>query len=399
MPTVTSWQRALLAAGTELGPERLGAMASAALERALPVLRSDSDLLAAARASSVANLLLVFAVVRGDIELDQIEPPPQAVAFTRELARRGVPVSELARGYRIAQHTLWRWAVGEVRRRLADPVAVSTALEELSEATFATGDLLSTLIMERYAQERERWVRSADAVRIATVEELLAGSPVDVAAASVRLRYELTHTHEAFIVWADRDDAVPEGAAAAVGGPRALLVTRGIGVIAGWAPAGTVRAGAASGSGAVVALGLPAPGADGFRLSHAQALEAQRVARTFGAGLGFVRYDQVARLALLTQDPEQARDFASRVLGPLAAQDKHMRRLAETLFVVLEEQGSPRRAGRRLGVHENTVAKRMRAIEALLAPEERAGPSDLLAALTIALAPRYATAATAGSSL
>ena len=94
----------------------------------------------------------------------------------------------------------------------------------------------------------------------------------------------------------------------------------------------------------------------------------------------------MARLALLTRDVEQAQEFAQRVLGPLAGDDLRARTLAGTLFVVLEEHGSPRRAGRRLGVHENTVAKRLRAIDALLERGEQAGPADLLAALTIQLA-------------
>ncbi|MBI5106074.1 MAG: helix-turn-helix domain-containing protein, partial [Solirubrobacterales bacterium] len=79
-----------------------------------------------------------------------------------------------------------------------------------------------------------------------------------------------------------------------------------------------------------------------------------------------MRYDDVALLALLTQDLDQARAFADRVLGPLAFDDEATRRLADTLMAVLEEQGSPRRAGLRLGVHENTVAKRLRTIEAML---------------------------------
>ena len=86
-------------------------MASAALEGALPILRTDADLLAAARASSAANLALVFSVLRGEVGRSRDRPPPQAISFTRELARRNVPVAELERGYRVVQHTLWRWAV------------------------------------------------------------------------------------------------------------------------------------------------------------------------------------------------------------------------------------------------------------------------------------------------
>jgi DNA-binding PucR family transcriptional regulator len=60
-----------------------------------------------------------------------------------------------------------------------------------------------------------------------------------------------------------------------------------------------------------------------------------------------------------------------------------MRRLAQTLRVVLENQGSPRRAAHVLGVHENTVAKRLRAVEELLGDEVRDQPAQLLGALAI----------------
>ena len=216
---------------------------------------------------------------------------------------------------------------------------------------FVAGDALTTMVMERYALEREHWVRSADAVRSATVQELLAGTTADVDAASRRLRYELRQPHEAFVVWAHAAAAAPDAAAAAVGGERALLLPLGVGLIAGWAPAGMLRPKAAAGA-AAVAIGTPAAGSDGFRTSHYEAMEARRVARLTGAGPAPVRYDDVALIALLTADLEQARAFAARRLGALCGNDETARRLADTLHVVLEEQGSPRRAARRLGVHE-----------------------------------------------
>jgi PucR C-terminal helix-turn-helix domain/GGDEF-like domain len=380
MATATRWQDAVLAAGRELGAERLGAIAADALVEQLPRLNADPDLRDAARASVLANVGLIVEVMAGSVSLSQAAPPPAAIAFTRELARRNVPVAELDRAYRVAQHALWRWAIGEVRARIADPAALAEAAEGLSEAAFVTGDVLISSVMERYAAERERWVRSADAVRGATVDELLSGGGLDADAAARRLGYDLRGEHQAFVVWAESVDAVPETAAAAAGGARALLVPRGVGVMAGWAPAGTVDPAAAPG--AEVALGTPGRGVAGFRRSHREAMEARRVARALGLR-GPVRYPDVALLALLTQDLEQARDFARRTLGPLADDDAAARRLAETLQVFLEEQGSPRRAGRRLGVHENTVAKRMRTIDRRLDPDGRAGPAELLAALAI----------------
>ena len=383
MAAVESWQDAVTAAVGEHGIRGLGTVAFSALEAELPLLRDEPDLAEAARASVLANVALILDFANGSASLDDLEPPPAAVAFTRELARRNVPVAELDRAYRVAQHALWRWAVAEVRERISDGDAVAAAVESLSEAAFITGDALTAVVMARYAAERERWVRSAAAVRQATVEEILDGGPVDADAASRRLRYELRQTHHAFVVWAESDDAVPEAAAAALGGPRGLVVPMGVGIVAGWSPRVDPDA---SPPGAVVAFGTPAAGVAGFRRSHQQAMEARRVARAVQVGTTPVRYEDVALLALLTKDLEQARDFAQRTLGPLADRDESALRLAETLYVVLEEQGSPRRAARRLGVHENTVAKRLRAIDALLGDEERPPPAQLLAALTIARA-------------
>src|SRR3954454_21698442 len=236
MGAVETWQDAVTAALGDLGVGGLGAIAFEALEAELPLLRDEPDLAEAARASVLANVGLVLDIASGAASLDDLEPPPAAVAFTRELARRNVPVAELDRAYRLAQHALWRWSVAEVRRRITDGAAVAAAVEALSEAAFITGDALTSVVMARYAAERERWVRSADAVRSATVEQILAGEPVDVDAASRRLHYELRQTPQAFALWAERNDGVPETGAAAVGGPRALLVPMGVGLIAGWSP-------------------------------------------------------------------------------------------------------------------------------------------------------------------
>lgn len=381
MNTVTSWQDAILAGGHETGIDGLVEIVVRALMDELPVLRDDPDLVEGARSSTAANIAVVVEMAEGTVSLGDLEPPPQASAFTRELARRNVPVADLGHAYRVAQRQLWRWALGEVHARVSDPVVVATAVEELADAVFATGDVFITAVMHRYALERDRWLRSAEAVRAATVEELLHGGPVDVAAASKRLRYELRQEHEGFVVWAEGDSALPEAAAAAVGGSRALVVPMGVGVVAGWAPAGaidTTAAGTAS-----VALGSPGGGVAGFRTTHHEAMEARRVARLLHCGATPTRYDEIALLGLLTQDLDQARVFAARRLGPLMGDDDATQRLAETLQTVLEERGSPRRAAKRLGVHENTVAKRLRTIESLVGEKAEGPPAELLAALVI----------------
>jgi DNA-binding PucR family transcriptional regulator len=240
--------------------------------------------------------------------------------------------------------------------------------------------------LERYSLERDKWVRSADAVRRSTVEALLSGGPVDIDAASSRLRYELRREHVAFVVWADAADAVLESAATAAGGAGALVIPLGAGVVAGWCPEHALAAEPAIGD-AHVAVGEPGYGLDGFRRSHAEACEARRVARLSGLH-GTVRYVDVALTSLLTRDLEQARAFAARVLGDLGGEDSATRRLADTVLAVLEAQGSPRHAAQRLGLHENTVAKRVRAAEELLGRSIDERPAELLAALLVNRATR-----------
>jgi DNA-binding PucR family transcriptional regulator len=378
-----TWQDVLTAALSEQGAEGLADLALAALDRAMPVLSEDEDLRDLARASSMANVLLVADIARGAAELRDAVPPPQAVAFARELARRNVPMTELARAYRVVQHAMWRMGVVELRRRIADPADVAAAIERLTDATFATGEMLMSTALERYTEERDRWVRTADAVRRETVQSILDGRTVDATAASARLRYDLRRAHVAFLVWAgDGEAAEPEAAATALGGPGALIVALRAGVAAGWCAPDALSLDAIGDLGAHVAIGGPADGVDGFRRSHAEAGEARRVAR-LGTPGGAVRYADVALAALLTKDLAQAQAFADHELGALRAADAATRRIADTVLALLEAQGSPRRAAQRLGVHENTVAKRVKAAESLLGHPVDERPAELMAALLV----------------
>lgn len=380
MASIATWRDVLEAALTERGLETLTELAIKAVERETPLLRQDPDLRALARSSSAANLVLVAEITRGNVALEGVEPPPQATAYARELARRNVPLTELARGYRIGQHVMWRFGVAEIRKSLGDARAAS-AIEGFTEATHATAEVLMGTVMERYAAERDRWVRSADAVRRATVQSLLDGDPIDAAVASTRLRYELRREQVAFIVWADAEGGPLEAAAARVGGTGSLLVPLRAGIMAGWCSPPALSADKA-GEHVRVAIGTPGEDVDGFRRSHGEALEARRVARLSDRP-GAVRYADVALVALLTRDLDQARTFAARELGGLVADDASTRRLADTVLAVLETQGSPRKAAQMLDVHENTVAKRVRAAQQILGHPIDERPAELLAALLV----------------
>jgi DNA-binding PucR family transcriptional regulator len=108
-------------------------------------------------------------------------------------------------------------------------------------------------------------------------------------------------------------------------------------------------------------------------------MSARRVARLACARPGTVtRFAEVAITALASVDEQAAREFIAAELGPLARLDDDTLRLAATLRAYLEEQASPRRTAHRLGVHENTIKNRVRAIEDL-----RGRPADQRVAETL----------------
>ena len=251
---------------------------------------------------------------------------------------------------------------------------------------FAYVEAIERRLIDIYVSEREQWVRDAAAVRAIEVRALLAGAAVDVAAVSLRLGYELDRFHVGFVVWSEETGERPgetgslfaemERTAAAVakslGAGVPLTVAEGR-HLACWAGRRTepdlsrLRLPRTRARGIAVAAGTPAPGVEGFVLSHREALLARRVTHLRGDGGGTVAaYPDLALEALLAEDPEAARRFAARELGPLAAGDDATVRLAATVAIFLEEGSSFVGAGRRLGIHANTVSYRIRRAESLL---------------------------------
>ncbi len=102
-------------------------------------------------------------------------------------------------------------------------------------------------------------------------------------------------------------------------------------------------------------------GIDGFRRSHQEAMHARRVAgltpRPAGSAM---RYSDAALNALLTADLGEAGAFVEQALGALAEESDANRRLAATLRIYYDEGSSFTRTSRRLGVHQNTVAYRVK---------------------------------------
>jgi hypothetical protein len=151
--------------------------------------------------------------------------------------RNDLSLDALLRSFQVGHATFFRCWAALAHDQLSDPAEVATALELGAVWTFSFITGLSRSLVTQYTEERERWVRSAAAVRAETVRSLLAGEPIDAHAAAQRLRYELARHHLGLVVWSDDSSAagadltelerVATGLAATLGGRSALVVPVG----------------------------------------------------------------------------------------------------------------------------------------------------------------------------
>jgi hypothetical protein len=332
-----------------------------------------------------ANIGLIVTMLREGDDPGSVQPPADAVGYAKEYVVRGLELSLMQRAYRAAQGVFGGIILERLRAATDDAGHLAEAMAYFNAWIFAYVEAIEQRLTDVYVHEREQWVRGAAAVRAAEVRALLGGASVDAAAVSLRLGYELDRFHVGFVVWSEAVSERPgdagalfaemERAAAAVaralGAGAPLTVAQGR-HLACWAgrrsepDLGRLRLPRAAAPGLSIAAGTPAPGAEGFVLSHQEALAARRVAQARGTHGVVATYPDLGLEALLTADREAARRFIARELGPLAGEEDAVARLAATVEVFLEEGASFVRAGRRLGIHANTVAYRVRRAEALL---------------------------------
>ena len=361
----------------------LGEQLAAFVLEEVPAYRGlDSDEIRAVTVTSGrVNVGAIFSMLQYGIPPETIRQPAGAVDFAHAMIHRGVDLATILRTYRLGHDRLWDTWIAFIAEHIDDPQRLAAVTRRSSALMFGYFDAVGQDIAQDYDRERERWLRSAAAVRDAVVGQLLDGAPLDPDQAGLSLRHELRRHHVAFIVrsaaeetgaeLADRAERVAGAVAAAVGAGQPLLVRPSAGALWGWAsrfeafPADLDELLAGSGEdGLLLAVGSPGWGVEGFRESHAQARDALRVARLVPAPL--TTYRAAGAASALSADPEVARRFARAELGPLDADSASAARLRETLAAYFAEGSSPLRAARVLGVHEKTVVYRVRRAEELL---------------------------------
>jgi PucR C-terminal helix-turn-helix domain/GGDEF-like domain len=282
----------------------------------------------------------------------------------RLAARFGVPIDLAIWIYRVGHSVQWEGWFRLVERHEGHAEARRALLEAGSRFFFAYADRMSRWATEEYMAERDRMLRGREQRRVNLVRELLAGQNMDAGG----LDYDLSLHHLGAIAWgpeaADSARALAKsldrrllivGAAdetwwAWLGG-RSSLSERGRTTLRRWRPP----------HGTWFAFGEEAAGREGFRSTHEEALAAHHIASAEEPLV--THYEDVALEVLAGQDPERARAFVSRELRGIDGEDVRSRRLRETLRAYFAAHQNAAAAAAALGIHEQTVAQRLRAVE------------------------------------
>jgi hypothetical protein len=362
--------------------------------------RGDDDLRRNTQIVAIRTLRDVWHGVRMSTGEGEFDPPFAAVAWSAELVHRGVPIHALLRAYRIGHDLVeraWETTAGQLE---PDGELRARALERAFRFFFSYVDAISVQLTQVYLEERARWVRGTAAVRAEMARALLAGERIPAAKATSALRYDVAATHVGFVVWmepSEPDDeragaleAVALGIGNTLGDGACMLIPVGNWLVWGWAhhtsPAAERRRPELTLPVRVhVAIGSAAPGMEGLVQTHQEAVEARRVARLLRDRVGHVVFHHdVVLLELLTGNPSTARRFVDAELGALAAADEQMARLRMTLAVYFDENLSPVRTSRRLGVNKNTIVYRVGKVEEIVGHDVRERRRELEAALQLA---------------
>lgn len=337
--------------------------------------------------------------VAGDPREAELPVPTRAIA--RAAVKRQIPLASLMRFYRVTQELLWQWMWDRITATSADKRQQAAALRLATSWMFGYVDSALNRAEQAYEAEREVWLRNTAAARTDAIDDILAQRERDPQRASKRLRYDVNRHHVGAVAWVDAvagdgdvQSSLSEAldvVSGAVGAETTLIHPAGSLVAFGWfsrRSAFDAVDSAASGptlpSGVRIGIGEPGHGLSGFRDSHCEASDARRVASLLGTrAVGLTRYRDVAVASLASCNAERAEAFVHRVLGPLAADDEATFRVAMTLSVYLQENGSRSRAARRLTVHPNTVSYRVDQAQMILGRSIETDSLDLAVALEL----------------
>jgi DNA-binding PucR family transcriptional regulator len=351
-------------------PAFLEEIDEAVLAQAGDAVAADPVLVASLRAADRANLVhWLTSNLRDPGARVAPNVGPETLGVARDLVRRGLDDRALE-GYRAGQNAAWSHWMAAAFDLTADPEELHELLDVGARSMFTFVDETLAGINAAIDRERGELTTGTHAERLEVVNLILDGAPIPQARASERLRYELHRPHTAVVLWGDPaapDQGVlgrtADALARAAGAERAFSVVAGTASLWAWLASaaggpdpGALERAAAEAPGVRIAVGSTAPGLEGFRRSHLDALATQRLMHRQRTDVALARYEDVRAVVLAVADEERALEFVGRTLGDLAGADETLR---ETLRTYLREDSNATSTARALFAHRNTVLARL----------------------------------------
>lgn len=310
---------------------------------------------------------------------------PSAITHESEIggfaARLGISLEAVLRAYKIGGSWSWQAWMAAMQAPGMEPDEYASCLESVTRLVRDYEELMLASVVDGYREAELD--RSPATVRLRSVRAFLDGFTEDLEG----VNYPLHWSHIGVIAWEGDAAASLRRAGAAVGADQIVTppVTDGesvrwcwfgvdrskvdamVDALRGLDLAGTAR----------LAVGRPSPGPEGFRRTHRQAGVVYSIARRTERVV--TTYPEVALEALALADESAARDFVVSELGSIAAADQRSARLRLTLDAYLRAGHNASVAAARIGVHEQTVTRRLHVIAERLgeSPVERSAELQL----------------------
>ncbi len=312
-------------------------------------------------------------------------PPPTDAFGARVVAQLGMPLDPWVNtGFRTGHRCHWEAWMDLVDSHVRDADLRRELLDRGSMFFFEYVDRLIPLLTEVYEREQEQVHRKRGGEQTVLVHQLLNGAEHD----SEALGWPLEHHHLGMFAWGENPDRTLHELAAALQRP-VLIVESGVeGIKFGWASGGTPLGATEertlssfAPSLGQLALGLEAAGSAGFVLSNRQSRRAGWVA--WSTDEPVTRFRDVALEALAVEDEESARAFVSVELHGFADDSARSERLRETLLAYFRADQNAAAAASSMGVHQQTIANRIKAVEERIGSRVGARRGELELALRL----------------
>ncbi len=319
------------------------------------------------------------------------EPPAAGAEFARVAARSGVALQDLVRAYRLGHSMTWDCIMAEAEGLLTPEESVPV-LRLASRFLFDWNNRVIDQLSDAYQRELDQMYRDRERRRHELIRDVLEGLPIDTG----QLGYELSGFHVGLVAWGANPEDFVTRLAGLIGGPVLRTSVASGSVFAWFAEPGLdddqvkEAIGALPLAGVSYAVGRPGEGVAGFRRTHDQAIQAWRVGLITDETVTL--YQQATIEAVTCPQPKAVRDFVDNELGQLLTDDPRDHLLRLTLAAYFKTGENAASTAPLLGVHERTVAYRLRTIERRLGYSIRDRREELAVALRLLpLVPEHAS--------